>query len=169
MLISHALSRRRTERIANCSCVYFVTPAKAGPRACPWIEQGATAGTLAAPGFLAFAGMTVRLDIGVSIASPVPRREAAPLFAAMASGVITARSWSGAASATNYRKSGLVVCPACSIAWGWKSPVQPDGGEGLAKHKGVIARWRLKAVWSKTAARRTEIGYQASLAERAGD
>src|SRR5208283_4650280 len=44
-----------------------------------------------------------------------------------------------------------VVCPACSIAWGWKSPVQPDGGEGLAKHKGVIARWRLKAVWSKTA------------------
>src|SRR6516162_7393250 len=29
-----------------------------------------------------------------------------------------------------------VVCPACSIAWGWKSPVQPDGGEGLAKHKG---------------------------------
>jgi len=53
--------------------------------------------------------------------------------------------------ATNYRESGLVVCPACSIAWGWKSPVQPDGGEGLAKHKGVIARWRLKAVWSKTA------------------
>jgi hypothetical protein len=30
------------------------------------------------------------------------------------------------------------VCPACSIAWGWKSSVQPDGGEGLAKHKGVI-------------------------------
>ena len=29
------------------------------------------------------------------------------------------------------------VCPACSIAWGWKSPVQPDGGEGLAKHKGT--------------------------------
>jgi len=48
-------------------------------------------------------------------------------------------------------RSGLVVCPACSIAWGWKSPIQPDGGEGLAKHKGVIARWRLKAVRSKTA------------------
>src|SRR5271166_4084429 len=48
-------------------------------------------------------------------------------------------------------RRGSVVCPACSIAWGWKSPVQPDGGEGLAKHKGVIARWRLKAVWSKTA------------------
>jgi len=29
-----------------------------------------------------------------------------------------------------------VVCPACSIAWECKSPVQPDGGEGLAKHKG---------------------------------
>jgi hypothetical protein len=53
--------------------------------------------------------------------------------------------------ATNYRESGLVVCPACSIAWGWKSPIQPGGGEGLAKHKGVIARWRLKAVRSKTA------------------
>ena len=53
--------------------------------------------------------------------------------------------------ATNYRESGLVVCPACSIAWGWKSPIQPDGGEGLAKHKGVIARWGLKEVQSKTA------------------
>jgi hypothetical protein len=29
------------------------------------------------------------------------------------------------------------VCRACSIARGWKSPIQPDGGEGLAKHKGV--------------------------------
>jgi hypothetical protein len=87
----------------------FRHPAKAGPGACPWLERGATAGTLAAPGFLAFAGMTVRLDIGVSIASPIPRKEATPLLAAMASGVITARSWSGAASATNYRKSGLVL------------------------------------------------------------
>src|SRR6516225_6783535 len=54
--------------------------------------------------------------------------------------------------ATNYRGSGLVVCPACSLAWGWKSPIQPDGGEGLAKHKGAIVRWRLKAVQRKTAA-----------------
>src|SRR6516164_1423111 len=54
--------------------------------------------------------------------------------------------------ATNYRESGLVVCPACSLAWGWKSPIQPDGGEGLAKHKGAIVRWRLKAVQRKTAA-----------------
>jgi len=37
------------------------------------------------------------------------------------------------------------------IAWGWKSPIQPDGGEGLAKHKGGIVRWRLKAVQRKTA------------------
>ena len=70
--------------------------------------------------------------------------------------------------ATNYRESGLVVCPACSIAWGWKSPIQPDGGEGLAKHKGGTARWRLKAVQSKTATGRTEIGYQATLVGRAG-
>src|ERR1700737_1010937 len=53
--------------------------------------------------------------------------------------------------ATNYRDSGLVVCPACSIAWGWKSPIQPDGGEGLAKHKGVIARGRLRAGGTKPA------------------
>src|SRR5262252_6398784 len=45
-----------------------------------------------------------------------------------------------------------VVCPACSIAGECESPVQPDGGEGLAKHKGVIVRWRLKEVWSKAAA-----------------
>ena len=51
----------------------------------------------------------------------------------------------------HYRDSGLVVCPACSVAWGCKSPVQPDGGEGRVKHKGVIARWRLKEVRSKTA------------------
>src|ERR1700751_4513577 len=42
----------------------------------------------------------------------------------------------GAAAARPCRGSGLVVCPACSIAWGCKSPIQPDGGEGLAKHKG---------------------------------
>jgi len=31
---------------------------------------------------------------------------------------------------SGYRGSDLVVCPACSFAWGWKSPVRPDGGEG---------------------------------------
>ena len=33
-----------------------------------------------------------------------------------------------------------------------KSFTQPDGGEGLAKRKGVIARWGLKTVWSKATA-----------------
>jgi hypothetical protein len=32
-----------------------------------------------------------------------------------------------------------------------KVPSQPDGGEGLAKHKGITARRCLKEVWSKTA------------------
>ena len=45
----------------------------------------------------------------------------------------------------------LVVCRACSTAWGCKSPTQPDGGEVLAKRKGVVARRRLKAAWSQTA------------------
>ena len=48
-------------------------------------------------------------------------------------------------------RSGLVVCRACSTAWGCKSPTQPDGGEVLAKRKGVSARRRLKEAWSKTA------------------
>jgi len=30
---------------------------------------------------------------------------------------------------------------------------QPDGGEGLAKRKGVTARWGLKEAWSKHASR----------------
>jgi hypothetical protein len=45
----------------------------------------------------------------------------------------------------------LVVCRACSTAWGCKSPTQPDGGEVLAKRKGVAARRGLKEAWSKTA------------------
>jgi hypothetical protein len=36
------------------------------------------------------------------------------------------------------------VCRACFPAWGWKSPAQPGGGEGLAMRKGVTARWGLK-------------------------
>jgi hypothetical protein len=35
---------------------------------------------------------------------------------------------------------------------------QPDGGEGLAKRKGVTARWGLKEAWSKLAARWTRTG-----------
>jgi hypothetical protein len=61
----------------------------------------------------------------------------------------------------------LVVCRACSTAWGCKSPTQPDGGEVLAKRKGVAARRRLKEAWSKTATRRTETGYQAVQVGRA--
>ena len=34
----------------------------------------------------------------------------------------------------------LVVCQACLAAWRWKSSAQPDGGEVLAKRKGVAAR-----------------------------
>ncbi|SCC56253.1 hypothetical protein GA0061070_10382 [Kosakonia oryziphila] len=33
---------------------------------------------------------------------------------------------------------------------GGKPPVQPDGGEGLVKRKGVVVRRGLKEAWSKT-------------------
>src|SRR6267378_4996796 len=52
--------------------------------------------------------------------------------------------------------------------WGCKSPVQPDGGEALAKRKGRTARDCLKEAWSKVATRRTETGYEAALVGRAG-
>ena len=49
---------------------------------------------------------------------------------------------------------------------GCKSLCQPDGGVGrLAKHKGVIVRWGLKAVCSKGVSRRTETGYEASRSD----
>jgi len=32
--------------------------------------------------------------------------------------------------------SSSFVCRTCSTAWGWKSPAQPGGGEGLEKRKG---------------------------------
>ena len=35
------------------------------------------------------------------------------------------------------------------IAWRCKSSIQPDGGEGLAKRKGVAVRWGLKEARSK--------------------
>ena len=38
----------------------------------------------------------------------------------------------------------MVVCPACSVAGKWKSSVQPDGGEGLAKRKGIPAAARAR-------------------------
>ena len=47
---------------------------------------------------------------------------------------------SGGGSIRRLPRSGLVVCQACLAAWRWKSSAQPDGGEVLAKRKGVAAR-----------------------------
>jgi hypothetical protein len=52
----------------------------------------------------------------------------------------------------------LVCVPSMTTAWRWKSSVQPDDDEGLAKRKGAIARWRLKEAWSKAAALWTSTG-----------
>src|ERR1035441_8842025 len=41
------------------------------------------------------------------------------------------------------------VCQACLTAGRCKSSTQPDGGEGLAKRKGVVARRGLKEAWRK--------------------
>jgi hypothetical protein len=58
----------------------------------------------------------------------------------------------GTASLFESQATGLlVVCRACSIARGCKSPTQPDGGEVLAERKGVAARRGLKEAWSKVA------------------
>ena len=46
---------------------------------------------------------------------------------------------------------GHPVCWACPAVWGWKSPVQPDGGEARAKRKGGTARDRLKEAWNEIA------------------
>jgi predicted metal-binding protein len=64
--------------------------------------------------------------------------------------------------------TSLFVCRACSTAWRWKSSTQPDGGEGLAKRKGVTGRWGLKEAWSKRASRWTKTGYEAYCVGRAG-
>src|SRR5258705_13223238 len=69
----------------------------------------------------------------------------------------------------NYCDSGLVVCPACSIAWGWKSPIQPDGGEGLAKHKGVIARWGRSEEHTSELQSLRQIVYRLLLEKRTSD
>ena len=49
-----------------------------------------------------------------------------------------------------------------------KVPVQHDGGEVLAKRKGVVARRGLKEAWSKSASRWTRTGYEAYGAGRVG-
>jgi hypothetical protein len=43
----------------------------------------------------------------------------------------------------------------CSTAWRCKSSSHPDGGEVIAKRKGVVARRGLKEAWSKDASRWT--------------
>jgi hypothetical protein len=52
----------------------------------------------------------------------------------------------------------LSLCASMIDSLEWKSSIQSDGGEGLAKRKGVIARWGLKEAWSKAAARWTRTG-----------
>lgn len=66
-------------------------------------------------------------------------------------------------------RSPVIVCRACSAVRGCKSLIQPDGGEGLAKRKGVIARWGLKEAWSKSVRRWTRTGYEASICGRVGN
>jgi hypothetical protein len=62
----------------------------------------------------------------------------------------------------------LFVCRACLTALGCKSPSHPDGGEVIAKRKGVVVRRGLKEAWSKDASRWTRTGYEAYGAGRAG-
>ena len=45
----------------------------------------------------------------------------------------------------------IPVCRAWPTSWGWKSPIQPDGGEGLVNHKGLVVRLGLKEVGIKFA------------------
>src|SRR5512138_2383001 len=61
------------------------------------------------------------------------------------------------------------VCRACSIARRCKSSTQPDGGEELAKRKGVLVTEGLKEARSKGASRWTRTGSEAYGAGRAGN
>jgi hypothetical protein len=47
---------------------------------------------------------------------------------------------------------GFFSVPSMIDSFEVKSSIQPDGGEGLAKRKGVVARRGLKEAWSKVAA-----------------
>src|SRR5271165_1304871 len=49
------------------------------------------------------------------------------------------------------RRSRSVVCPACSIAWGWKSPVQPDGG--VEQNRDLTNRKRIRGIPGRTSGR----------------
>src|SRR5258707_13313403 len=59
------------------------------------------------------------------------------------------------------------VCRACPTAGRCKSSSQPDGGEVIAKRKGLTARGGLKEAWSKDASRWTRTGFEAYGAGRA--
>jgi len=62
------------------------------------------------------------------------------------------------------------VCRACSTARGCKSPLQPDGGEVVAKRKCAAATERLKEAWSKRTSRCTKPNQRHTvLGERAND
>ena len=52
-----------------------------------------------------------------------------------------------AAGTTSRRGTRLSCVPSMLGSW----EVKADGGEGLAKRKGIAARWCLKEAWSKTA------------------
>ena len=58
----------------------------------------------------------------------------------------------------------LLVCRACSTARRCKSFSQPDGGEVIAKRKGVVVRRGLKEAWSKRTSRCTRTGFEAYAA-----
>src|SRR5436309_10191597 len=62
--------------------------------------------------------------------------------------------------------ASVVVCRACSTARGCKSPLQPDGGEVVAKRKGVVARRGLKEARSKRTSRLRKRGVNYDLAAR---
>jgi hypothetical protein len=47
-------------------------------------------------------------------------------------------TYHGGSTRLSWDRDSLVVCPACSIAWGWKSPVQPDGGGQLQNAGGPV-------------------------------
>ena len=82
---------------------------------------------------------------------------------------LTARPSQTGNKAEGHRTPGLAfVCRACLAAWGCKSPSHPDGGEVIAKRKGVVVRRSLKEAWSKGASRWTRTGYEAYGAGRAG-
>ena len=60
------------------------------------------------------------------------------------------------------------VCRACSTARERKSPLQPGGGEVVAKRKDVTVKLGLKEAWSKRTSQYTRTGSKAYGAGRTG-